>query len=202
MPASGADPRRLRGASPQAQSTFVVEALRADPIADAILDRVSHFGFDDWALAAGAVYQNVWNALTGRAPGYGIHDYDLIYFDSSDLSYEAENTVIERCARLFADLSAEIEVRNQARVHLWFGPKYGVERPPFCSVEQAISAYASTAHMLGVRKTPQGRYEVLAPSGFDAVFDLRVEPVPGQADPDGFARKLERWKARWPEIRG
>src|SRR4029077_3000737 len=44
-----------------------------------------------------------------------------IYFDASDLSYEPEDAVICRVkAALDEPLRSMIEVRNQARVHLWF----------------------------------------------------------------------------------
>ena len=44
----------------------------------------------------------------------------------SDLSWEGENRVIRRCAAAFADLDADVQVRNQARVHLWYPEKFGV----------------------------------------------------------------------------
>ena len=44
----------------------------------------------------GAVYQPVLNHLTSRPLDYGIKDFDLAYFDSSDLSYEAEDAIIRR----------------------------------------------------------------------------------------------------------
>lgn len=67
---------------------------------------------------AGAVFQTVWNAVEGHAPGYGIKDHGVFYFDDTDLSWEAEDAVIRRAADLFHDLPAHIELRNEARVHL------------------------------------------------------------------------------------
>jgi uncharacterized protein len=59
--------------------------------------------------------------MTGRPLDYGIKDYDLGYFDDSDLSYEAEDAVIRRVKAAFDEpLRSTVEVRNQARVHLWF----------------------------------------------------------------------------------
>jgi hypothetical protein len=70
---------------------------------------------------SGAVYQRVLNALTGRPPDYGVRDYDLGYFDASDISYDAEDAVIRRVAAAFLEpLRSTVEVRNQARVHVWF----------------------------------------------------------------------------------
>jgi hypothetical protein len=80
----------------------------------------------DWLVFSGAVYQPVLNHLTGRPLDYGIKDYDLAYFDPSDLSHEAEDAVISRVKAAFDEpLRSMVEVRNQARVHLWFEAKFG-----------------------------------------------------------------------------
>ena len=68
----------------------------------------------------------------GRDDLHGIRDYDVFYFDA-DTSWSAENEVIERAAHLFADLNVSIEVRNQARVHLWYEEKFGLPYPPLKS---------------------------------------------------------------------
>ena len=80
---------------------------------------------------SGAVYQRVLNALTKRPPDYGGRDYDLGYFDASDISYEAEDAVIRRVAAAFDEpLRSAVEVRNQARVHVWFEGHFGESYTP------------------------------------------------------------------------
>ena len=64
----------------------------------------------------GSVFQTVWNVLDGRNPTAGISDYDVFYFDASDLSWDAEDAVVKRAADLFGDLDVAIEIRNEARV--------------------------------------------------------------------------------------
>jgi hypothetical protein len=57
---------------------------------------------------------------------YGIKDYDLGYYDASDLSYADEDAVIRRVKTAFDEpLRSMVEVRNQARVHLRFEAKFG-----------------------------------------------------------------------------
>src|SRR5690242_7164937 len=89
-------------------------------------------------LTAGGVVQTLWNVLSGRDPRAGIKDYDIFYFDDSDLSYAAEDAVIQQANALFPDLPAPVEVRNEARVHLWYEEKFGVPARPFTSCEDAI----------------------------------------------------------------
>ena len=85
-----------------------------------VLMTIRALDLPDWLIMSGAVYQRVLNALTERAPDYGVRDYDLGYFDASDISYEAEDAVIRRVATAFDEpLRSAVEVRNQARVHVW-----------------------------------------------------------------------------------
>ena len=68
--------------------------LRSTPPLMRVLSVGRHLNLRDWLVFSGAVYQPVLNHLTGRPLDYGIKDYDLGYFDGSDLSYDAEDTVI------------------------------------------------------------------------------------------------------------
>jgi hypothetical protein len=97
----------------------LTDIVRADAGLMHVLRTVRTMDLPDWRLVSGAVYQAVWNARTGRPAGYGVKDYDLAYFDGSDLSYDAEDVVIKRVAAAFdAPLRSQVEVRNQARVRL------------------------------------------------------------------------------------
>src|SRR4051812_5319686 len=70
--------------------------LCATPPLMRVLSVARHLCLPDWLVFSGAVYQPVLNHLTGRPLDYGIKDYDLAYFDPSDLSYGAEDVVIRR----------------------------------------------------------------------------------------------------------
>jgi len=131
--------------SDPAEERFL-ELVLADPTVATILARAPELGLGDWWLTAGVLFQTVWNALTGRAPGTGIRDADLFYFDD-DTSYDAEDDVIRRGAGLFAELPVPVEIRNEARVHLWYAEHFGVPVQP-CSVG-AASGPARPGHRSG-----------------------------------------------------
>ena len=96
-----------------------------------VLQTARELDLPDWLVFSGAIYQPVLNHLTGRDPDYGIKDYDLAYFDAADISYEAEDAVIRRVAAAFEPPLRElVEVRNQARVHVWFEDKFGEPYAP------------------------------------------------------------------------
>ncbi|WP_203290750.1 nucleotidyltransferase family protein [Maricaulis parjimensis] len=182
------------------QRRFVIDAVLADPLAVRVLEGARRLGLPDHALMAGAVYKAVWNAMTGRPPGHGINDYDLAYFDSSDLSWEAEDAVIRRAEPEFAGLPVPVEVCNQARVHLWFNEKFGTERAPLKNTEDALRHFASLTHAVALRLDETGEEDLLAPCGLDAVFSRTVKPMPGVANPEGWNRKCDSQKQVWPEL--
>jgi hypothetical protein len=176
-----------------------VELACANPFNRTILERLPALALPDVWLVSGCLFQTVWNAVTGRAPLYGIKDYDIFYFDP-DVSWDAEDRVIQCCARAFADLGVAVEVRNQARVHLWYPAKFGVAYPPLRQATDGIDRFLAPACMVGIMPTPLGP-EVYAPHGFDDIATLTVRPNRcANFRRDQYEQKTTRWKALWPEL--
>lgn len=176
-----------------------LDAVVENPVVREVLSRAQGMDLPDWYLAAGCLFQTVWNVLDGRDPRHGIADYDLIYHDDSDISWDAEDAVIRRCAATFDDLGAEVEVRNQARVHLWYEDHFGVPCPPIRSSAEAVDRYAAHACRVAVRAGPSG-HQVYAPSGFDDLFSFVVRPNPVIAPRHVYETKAARWKGLWPRL--
>jgi hypothetical protein len=131
-------------------------ALRENHTLSDVLARAVTMDLPGWYLVAGCLYQTVWNVTTGQPADAGILDYDLAYFDGSDLSWEAEDAVIGAGNAVFAGLPAPVQIRNQARVHLWYEQKFGVpclpRRPP-----RARRAVADLRPVRAVRRVQPGR---------------------------------------------
>lgn len=165
-----------------------------------VLKRAATLNLPNWYLAAGAVSQTIWNVMTSKPPETGIDDYDLVYFDSSDLSYEAEDKHIQAAKVLFEGLPAEIEIRNQARVHLWFEKKHGIPCPPHQSVEAGIDTWISTSAMIGIRLEQDGKWTVYAPRGLSDFFNLVVRPNLILGSRAAYEKKVNRWLGIWSEL--
>jgi len=127
-------------------------------------------------------------------------DCDVFYFDGGDLSWEAEDRAISAGREVFGGLPAEVEIRNEARVHLWYEDKFGVPCPPYRSTEAAIDSFAATTCCLGVRLERDGRWRVYAPHGLSDVFNLVVRPNPVLAPQAVYEAKAARWREQWPEL--
>jgi hypothetical protein len=182
----------------------LVDIIHGVPTTMQVLRTVRDLDLPDPMIFSGAVYQPVWNHLTGRAPDYGIKDYDVAYHDDSDTSYAAEDVVIQRVAAQFDEpLKSLVEVRNQARVHLWFEKKFGADEPypPLKSSADALKRFVATAFCVGVRMEADDSLSVFAPFGLDDLFALHLRPNPLRLKgAGGWARTTGSAKARWPEI--
>ncbi|NEC88988.1 nucleotidyltransferase family protein [Streptomyces sp. SID12501] len=176
------------------------EVLSRNDVLVEVLARTATLDLPGWYLTAGCLFQTVWNVVTDRPPADGIKDYDVFYFDDGDLSWEGEDRVIRAGREVFAGLPAEVEIRNEARVHLWYEEKFGVPCPPHSSTEAAIDSFAATTCCLGVRLERGGRWRVYAPHGLSDVFNLVVRPNPVLAPQAVYEAKTARWREQWPEL--
>ena len=187
---------------PQAEDNLrrLTAILRATPLLMHVLQTARDLVLPDWLVFSGAVYQPVLNHLTGRSPDYGIRDYDLAYFDASDLSYGAEDRVIRRVRAAFDEpLRSMVEVRNQARVHLWFEAKFGEAYSPLSCTAEALERFTSATFAIGARLEPDDRLHIEAPFGLSDLFTLRLRPNPRRRTA-GFARACDNVLRRWPEL--
>lgn len=176
--------------------------LRASPTLMTVLTLARDLDLPDWLIVSGAIYQRVWNHLTGREPDHGVRDYDLIYFDGSDLSYEAEDVPIKRAAAHFPPpLDALVEVRNQARVHLWFEDHFGEPYEPLTSSAEALTRFVCPAFGIGVALRPDDTLRIEAPFGLEDVFAMRLRPNPNRPLAKGWAKTTGSARARWPEVK-
>jgi len=154
----------------------------------------------DWVIFSGAIYQRVLNHLGDRDLDYGIKDYDVGYFDASDISYEAEDVVIRRVAAAFEPPLRElVEVRNQARVHVWFEGRFNEPYAPLSSSAEATERFVSPMFAVGVRLQADDRMSIIAPFGLEDLFARRLRPNPNRTSPN-FPRIAASAQARWPEI--
>jgi hypothetical protein len=177
------------------------EIVRATPALMDVLRRARDLDLPDWLIFSGAVYQRVLNRLTGRDADYGIKDYDLGYFDPADISYDAEDVVIRRVAAAFEPpLREMVEVRNQARVHLWFEGKFGEPYAPLSNSAEALTRFVSPLFAVAVRLEADDGMTIMAPFGLEDLFALRLRPNPLRPT-GGFARTAASAVARWPEIK-
>jgi uncharacterized protein len=158
----------------------------------AILSRWPRLGLPQSWLVAGCLFQTVWNVQSGRQPGAGIKDYDIFYFDSGDLSADAEAHVQSHVHSVLGDLGVDVEVANQARVHAWYPEHFGQPYPALLTVEEGIDRFLVLETCVGMRPD-----EVYSPYGLEGVYAGTLTPNPLTPYPELFNRKVDSYRLRW-----
>lgn len=191
---------RYAGASSERQRQALEDIVRSQPVLMAVLTGLRDMALPDAWLVSGAVYNVVWNHLTGRPALTGIKDVDLIYFDPADLSYDAEDRVIKAAEVVFSGLPLPVELRNQARVHLWFPQKFGIVVTPLTHSTEALTRYASRTHAVAVRLEGDDTLTIETPFGLEDLFAFRITPNAVLDNRAAHDAKGARAKSVWPEI--
>jgi uncharacterized protein len=172
-----------------------LEQVLANKTNAEILRRIPALNLAECHLTAGCLFQAVWNIHSRREPSADVKDYDIFYFDTLDLSKEAEDTVNQRSRELFSDLNATVEVKNQARVHTWYESYFGSSYPQLTSAKDGIGRFLVECTCVGIEV---GSRTVFAPNGFDDLCGGTLRMNPATVRPDLFRAKAESYRARWP----
>ena len=183
-----------------AAETFLTQ-VSTNPVNAALLDRLPALGLPDCWLVAGCLFETVWNFQTGRPPTENIDDYDVFYFDDTDLSYDAEDRVIRQVAAAFADIDARIEVKNQARVHLWYRQRFRNDYSQLTSSTDGIDRFLVECTCVAVACTLGRNPDVYATYGLDEMRAGILRPNALNRNDRLFAQKTASYQKRWPWLR-
>jgi uncharacterized protein len=150
---------------------------------------------------AGCLFQTVWNIQTGRPAAENIADYDVFYFDPTDLSYDAEDCAIRLVAAACADLGVTVEVKNQGRVHLWYRQRFGHDYPQLTSSHDGIDRFLVACTCVAIRCEAGVPHTLYATHDLNDLYRGILRPNPLQLNGELFARKAVSYQARWPWLR-
>lgn len=182
------------------QESIFLDFILKNPNIVEILDKGFLDEFPNWYLVAGCLNQTIWNQVTNRDLENEITDYDLIYFDS-DTSEEKEKAIQEKVREKFKNLKINLDVVNQARVHLWIERDWGLKMRPLISCEDAIASWPITVSCVGIRKE-KDNYIIVAPYGLTDNLEMVLRPnkttVMRESD---FIYKTNKWMKKWPELK-
>jgi uncharacterized protein len=152
-------------------------------------------------VGAGAVTQTVWNSIFGNEPTYGIDDIDIVYFNNDDVSELAEDAVITTLSQKLKHIPFRLDIKNQARVHLWYKDKFGIGILPISSIEDAIDRWPTTSNSIGLRMDRNNNMEIYAPFGLDDLFSGIVRPNKREITEEIYNRKVQKWIKKWPDLK-
>ncbi len=103
------------------QLNILISILEKNKELMEMLDYISELNLPNFYIAAGSIFQTIWNYYDNRELNFGIKDIDVIYFNNNDLSVEKDleyYNIINKYAKS-KGFNYEIDVSNEARMHLW-----------------------------------------------------------------------------------
>lgn len=177
----------------------IEDILLSSSLIQKLMSRANDIALPDWYLCAGCLNQTVWNSLLELPERHGIGDIDLIYFDGSDLTEHAEAKASERIKALFEDINIPFDVKNEARVHLWYENRFGKAIEPYLSTTDAVASFPTTATAIAAKPTDTS-LSLIAPFGLDDLLNLIVRPNKAIVTRDVYEAKIEKWQRYWPTL--
>lgn len=181
------------------QIAYLDQGLRQNPLAQAVLRVASEMDLPGWYFGAGGVAESIWNVRHAFPVQKGIKDYDVVYFDPTDLSAEGERRLEREMRRRIGDPSVALDVKNEARAHLWYEERFGRHLDPYISSEAAIATWPTTASSVGVRQG-SGGFVVCAPFGLSDLLGMIARPNKAVVTQEAYEEKVSRWAQRWPRL--
>ena len=169
----------------------------------AVLDYITELKLPNFYIAAGSVFQTIWNYYDGNDLNFGIKDIDVIYYNNSDLSVEKDleyyniiNTYIK--AKGF---NYEVDVSNEARMHLWkIEHNQGDNVEQYKNSEVAMSKWIATVHAIGITKV-NDNIKIYAPYGLSDIYSRTIRPIKHNGNSkELYDKKVASWQNRFDNL--
>lgn len=180
------------------QIDVLEKILMKNKVLKEIFNRLQDTSLKNYYVGAGCINQTVFNYYHDNDLNFGINDYDIVYFDD-DTSYEKEDMIIKEVSEKLNDLNVCFDIKNEARVHIWYNEKYHTNRKPYTSLEDAIRRWGTTITCIGVRYE-NGKLKVFAPYGLNDLYSLTIRPVKIDFTKEQYEEKSKKWKEKWSKL--
>lgn len=184
------------------QNEIFISILKQNNDLMTILDYISELKLPNFYIAAGSIFQTIWNYIDNKPLNYGIKDIDIIYYDSSNISKylekELENKIIYHFQKL--GLNYEFDVHNEARMHLWKKENENKMIDQYENSEDAIDQWIATVHAIGITKE-DNEVKIYAPYGLSDIFSKTIRPIKHKANSkELYDKKIMSWKSRFDNL--
>jgi hypothetical protein len=183
----------------QIQMEQLRKIIMSNEILKDTLEKASKMELKNYYIGAGCIAQTVWNYQMKFELANGISDIDFVYYNNHDLSLEAEKSIIENIDKSFIQCPIKLDIKNQARVHLWYKDHFGYDIKPYNSIEDAINKWPTTATSIGVRLENE-KFKIYAPFGLNDLFGMIVRANKAQITEEIYLQKVNKWKTKWPTL--
>ena len=178
----------------------IMTHLEKNQVLMEVIKKSPELNIPNWHVGAGVIANTIWNSLTEKPVLDGIKDIDWVYFDGSDLSEDSERKTINLVKAYFSDIPIKLDIKNQARVHLWYEEKFGYNIKPYQNIHHAIDTWPTTSTTIALKYDRQNGLQHYSTYGFSDALNLTVRANKAQITEEIYMKKVERWKKKWPEL--
>lgn len=167
-----------------------------------ILNYVSSLSLPNFYIAAGSIFQTIWNYYDNKPLNYGIKDIDVIYFNDKDISVDTDINYYKLIQEYSNSkhYNYEIDVSNEARMHIWKKEHQNQVIQPYKCSEDAIERWIATVHAIGITKENDD-IRVYAPYGLSDIFSRTIRPIKHIDNNESiYNKKVNSWSGRFNNL--
>ena len=177
-----------------------IEILKMNTDLMKILDYISELKLPNSYIAAGSVFQTIWNYYDNKPLNYGIKDIDIVYYDKDNTSKDSEHDLENKIIDHFKELDYEFDVHNEARMYLWKKENENQNIDSFKNSEDAIDQWIATVHAIGITKE-NGNVKIYAPYGLSDIFSRTIRPIKHKNNSkEIYDKKVASWSNRFDNL--
>ncbi|MCI5807294.1 MAG: nucleotidyltransferase family protein [Firmicutes bacterium] len=192
----------MRYKSINEQNETFIKIIKQNSDLVTILDYIYELKLPNFYIAAGSVFQTIWNYYDNKPLNFGIKDIDIIYYDPINLSKESEQKLEKTIEDHFkkAGLNYELDIHNEARMHLWKKDNENKNIDQYKNSEDAIDQWIATVHAIGITKE-NNEIKVYAPYGLSDIFSKTIRPIKHKNNSkELYNKKVASWQKRFENL--
>ncbi|CDE09137.1 putative uncharacterized protein ykjH [Bacillus sp. CAG:988] len=192
----------MRYKSINEQNETFIKIIKQNSDLVTILDYIYELKLPNFYIAAGSVFQTIWNYYDNKPLNFGIKDIDIIYYDPINLSKESEQKLEKTIEDYFkkAGLNYELDIHNEARMHLWKKDNENKNIDQYKNSEDAIDQWIATVHAIGITKE-NNEIKVYAPYGLSDIFSKTIRPIKHKNNSkELYNKKVASWQKRFENL--
>ena len=192
----------MRYKSINEQNETFIKIIKQNSDLVTILDYIYDLKLPNFYIAAGSVFQTIWNYYDNKPLNFGIKDIDIIYYDPINLSKESEQKLEKTIEDYLkkTGLNYELDIHNEARMHLWKKDNENKNIDQYKNSEDAIDQWIATVHAIGITKE-NNEIKVYAPYGLSDIFSKTIRPIKHKNNSkELYNKKVASWQKRFENL--
>ncbi len=184
------------------QTKIFISIIKQNTELMTILNYIYELKLPNFYIAAGSIFQTIWNYYNHKPLNFGIKDIDIIYYDTNNISKESEKNLEDKIIKHFEKLGLkyDFDVHNEARMHLWKKENENKNIDQYKNSEDAIDQWIATVHAIGITKK-NNEIKVYAPYGLSDIFSKTVRPIKHKGNSkELYDKKVLSWQSRFENL--